>query len=555
MENLSNPSVMDEAHNILRDFELLAGQRAGNWESHWTEIAERVAPQDKRLFLAMNAPLSQGEKRNEEVFDATAMSALDKFGAILDSLLTPKNVKWHGLTATDRSIMRDRQARLYFEEANEILFSMRYNSVANFSGQNQVALESVGLYGTGSLFIDGMLNGRGTRYKAPHLSEVFFAENHQGLIDKAYRRFSMTGRQIAQQWPNKTPPNILEKNKANPEQSYEVLHCVKPGKDYADYDPTRKDYRGKEFRSTYILREGKVILERGGYVSFPYPTARWKQTPKEVYGRSPAMAALPAIKTANEQKRQLLRQGQRVLDPVLLAHDDGVLDGFSLRPGAMNYGGVNKDGRALVQVLPTGNIAVGKDNILEEQMIIKDIFLVTLFQILMENPQMTATEVIERTRQQGILLAPTVGRLESEYVSKVIERELDVLSLQGVLPPMPQILIEARGEYQIVHQSPISRAQRAEEAAGTLRTIEAAVNVATATQNAEPLDHFDWDVIVPEIADINGVPERFRRSLDAVMEIRQSRQEAANRQEAVQAAPGAAAMIKAGAAAKKVGGI
>ena len=40
-------------------------------------------------------------------------------------------------------------------------------------------------------------------------------------------------------------------------------------------------------------------------------------------------------------------------------------------------------------------------------------------------PQMTATEVIERTNEKGILLAPTIGRQQSEYLGPMIERELD----------------------------------------------------------------------------------------------------------------------------------
>ncbi|MDN8888877.1 portal protein, partial [Staphylococcus aureus] len=80
----------------------------------------------------------------------------------------------------------------------------------------------------------------------------------------------------------------------------------------------------------------------------------------EIYGRSPAMNVLPAIQTLNEEKKILIKQGHRVVDPVLLAHDDGVMDGFSLKPGALNYGGVNAQGQKLVHTLDTGNVAVGK---------------------------------------------------------------------------------------------------------------------------------------------------------------------------------------------------
>src|ERR1700692_2198488 len=104
-----------------------------------------------------------------------------------------------------------------------------------------------------------------------------------------------------------------------------------------------------------------------------------------------------------------------------------------------------------------------------ERALVNDAFLVTLFQILTESPQMTATEVIERTQEKGILLAPTVGRQQSERLGPQIHRELDVLASQGLLLPMPPALREAKGAYSIVYTSPLSRAMREQEAAGFWR--------------------------------------------------------------------------------------
>ena len=70
------------------------------------------------------------------------------------------------------------------------------------------------------------------------------------------------------------------------------------------------------------------------------------------------------------------------------------------------------------------------------------------------------------------------------------------------------------------------------------------------TQNPEPLDHLDWDVIVPEISDIHGVPARWLRSLENVQQIRQGRAEQAEQKSMVEAAPGAAAIMNAETKAK-----
>jgi len=54
-----------------------------------------------------------------------------------------------------------------------------------------------------------------------------------------------------------------------------------------------------KFASTYICIEGKNVMQEGGYRTFPISAGRYEQAPGEVYGRSPAMMVLPALKTLN----------------------------------------------------------------------------------------------------------------------------------------------------------------------------------------------------------------------------------------------------------------
>lgn len=532
-----------KAHEVIREFARISGDR-GNWEGHWQEIAERVLPAHSPLFRDLGKNSTRGDKRMEHVFDSTASIALKRFGSILDSLLTPRNQTWHRLMPSDPYLARDRQVTLWFEEVNRLLFKYRYAAIANFASQNQQNYLSLGAYGTGCMFIDELRTGSpGIRYRNVHLGEVFFSENHQGIVDKAYRRFNMTARQLVQRWGDKVSDAVKKSIEKQPEREFEVIHAVAPRE---DLDPTRKDFRGMPIASLYVLKDGCTLLEESGYTSFPYAISRYEQAPGEIYGRSPAMDVLPAIKTLNEEKKTILKQGHRAVDPVLLAHDDGVVDSFSLRPGAINAGGVNADGRALVQALPVGNIHIGKELMDDERAIINDAFLVTIFQILVDTPQMTATEVLERTREKGILLAPTIGRQQTEYLGPMIERETDILSRLGVLPPMPELLREAAGDYRIEYDSPISRSQRAEEASGIMRTIETALQVVNVTQNSEPLDHFNWDTIIPEMSEIQGVPARWMRSAEDIAQIRQGRAQQQEAQQMIQAAPAAAAMMKAG---------
>lgn len=539
----------DLATEIIKEYEQLSGNR-GNFESHWREIAERMLPLHSKAFNATQQLRTQGEKRTEFILDSTAVIALDRFASILDSLLTPRNQTWHRLLASDPVLNKDREVKLWFEEVNRRLFRYRYSPRANFASQNLQNYKSLGAYGTGCQFIDELDGEPGLRYRNCHLSQMYFSENHQGMIDKALRYFPMQARQVIQKWGEATPEKIKVIAQNFPFQEFYFIHCVKPRK---DRDIERADYKGMPYASYYVSIEGNEVLSEGGYNTFPYAISRYEQSDNEVYGRSPAMNVLPAVKTLNEQKKTMLKQGHRVVDPVLLAHDDGIVDQFSLRPGAINAGGVTADGRPLVHALPTGNVNAGKDLMDEERRVINDAFLINLFQILTEAPQMTATEILERTREKGILLAPTIGRQQSEYLGPMIDREIDVLSRQGLLPPMPRILVEAGADYRTEYDSPLSRTQRAEEASGVQRTVEAVLNVVSITQNPEPLDHFNWDVITPALAEINGTPDSWMNDPKKVAQIREARAQQQQAMQMSQAAPGAAALIKAGAAATKAG--
>lgn len=531
----------DKADSIIKLYEKLSSKR-GTWESHWQEIADRIYPNAREGFVSQYQ--TKGDKRTELVYDSTASIALNRFAAILDSLLTPRNQRWHRIVPADEDLMKDRQARLWFEDVTKTLFKQRYAPKANFAAQNQLNYKSLGAFGTGALYIDSLVDRttKGLRYKNCHLGQMYFMENHQGIIDVAIRHYEMTARQMEQKWGrDKLPNSVNSALETDENKEFWVLHYVGPNDEY-EYD--RSDYRGMEYKSCYVIIDGKVLVEESGYDTFPYTPSRYEQAPNEVYGRSPAMEVLPAIKTLNEEKKTLLKQGHRSVDPVLLVHDDGVLDSFSLKPGAINAGGVSKDGRPLVHTLPTGNVAVGKDMMDDERQVINDNFLVTIFQILIDTPQMTATEVLERTKEKGILLAPTIGRQESERLGPQIERELDVLSRLNLLPPMPPAIEEAGAAFEIEYDSPLSRTQRAEEAGGLMRTLESVLNYSNITGDLAPLDHFNFDIITPELADINAVPVRWRNGKEDIAQKRQQRAEQAQKQQAIEAAPAAASLAK-----------
>lgn len=531
--------------DIIRRQEKMASDRSV-WDSHWREIAERILPRSDH-FKTNRTP---GDKHTEKIFDATAGLALERFAAAMESMLTPRTQRWHKLKTGIAELDEDQSVMEYLDEVTKILFQVRYSPRANFASQANEAYMALGAFGTGGMFIDDMV-GRGIRYRSIPLPEMFIAENHQGAVDTVHRRFSMTVRQAAQKWGR---DKLSEKMKGalekNPEQNFDFIHAVGPRE---DIDTTKKNYKGMPIYSCYVSIDGRNLMSEGGYHAMPYAVGRYVTGPKEVYGRSPAMTVLPDIKMLNEMSKTVIRAAHKLVDPPLLLQEDGALAAFDLRPGALNYGGVNEQGQQLVHALQTGaRVDIGLDMMEQRRKTINDAFLVTLFQILVESPQMTATEAMLRAQEKGALLAPTMGRQQSEFLGPLIEREIDILARAGVLPEMPDALKAHGGTIEIEYVSPLNRAQRSEEGVAILRTLEAVAPLAQVDPKVMMI--FDPEAMARELADINGVPAKVMRSAAKVKEMEGAQAQAAQAQQLLAAAPVASGVVKDLAQAQSLAG-
>lgn len=535
------------ADEILSHQSQLESKRS-NFDSHWREVAERVLPSQNE-FQGSNQ--TEGAKRSEKIFDSTAVLALDRAASAIDSLVTPSSQYYHKLDPEDEDLMEDHEVRLWLDELNKILFRMRYKPVANFSSQAHECFISLMAFGTDIMFIDDV-PGIGAHYKSCPMSEMYIAENQHGIVDLAHRKFPMTARAAFQKWGNKLPPAILKANEKDPFLKFDFIHCVKPNE---DIDSKKKDHRGMAISSYYIAIEGKVMLSEGGYRVMPYAVGRHITAPREVYGRSPAMQVLADIKMLNEMEKTMIRAAHKIVDPPLLLYGDGILSSFNARPNALNYGGVDDQGRQLVYPMKTGsNLPIGLEMAEQKRKSINDSFYITLFQILVENPRMTATEAMIRAQEKGQLLAPTVGRQQSEWLGAVIDRDIDIAMVNGMIRRPPDSLIEAGGGIKVNYTSPLSRLRRAEDGVAIMRTLEQLAPLANL--KPEVLDIFDDDAIGREISDINGVPAKIMRTVDMVSAIREQRAAAQKQAVEMEQAEKMANVARNGAkAAEMIGGM
>lgn len=509
-----------------------------NWDTLWERITERLWPRAQQFT---SKDTLQGELRGEKVFDNTPALALDKFAAATGSLLTPETGQWHGLRSTDEALNEDEEVKEYLEAAARVLFSARYAPRTNFSSQVHECWLSNGALGTSALFVDEAM-GRSLRYRAMHMSQIYIGENHQGQIDRVHRgRFKLKAYQVEQFANNPNPihrwvipPRVRKAlDDKKPNQEFEFVHCVYPND---KPDSRYADFRGMAYVSVYLACDDMMIVNESGYRTMPYAVGRYVTGPGETYGRSPAMTVFRDILMLNEMNKDVIRAAQMQVDPPLLVSDDAALSPFQMQPRALNYGYLNDAGEPLMQALRhEGELAVGLEMIQDRRELVNDAFGIKLFQILVDRPNITATEALLRAQEKGQLLGPTLGRQQSEFLSVMIERELDILSMAGVLPPMPEQLMESGGAIAIEFKSPLNKLQRSDDAVGIIRTIEALSPMA----NIDPsvLDVIDYGKAARIIAEASGAPADALRTAEELAQLSDERRAQADLENLVKAIP------------------
>jgi len=529
------------AEDCLREQEQLAALR-GIWEGHWREVAERVRP-EHNFFQQIQRP--NGDKRSEKIFDATAPLALPKFAAATISMAFPATQTYHKLAINkNEPLSRNTEVRRYLDQVNGLLFKARYAPRANFQSQSGEVVLDIGAFGTGILFIDDVL-GVGIRYKALPLAQCFVSEDAHGRVDTLHRKYQWTAHQAATMFgKDKLPEAMRRACEMEPNRKFWFLHCVKPN---PDKKPGRKDYRGMDYWSCYIsIEEGRTIVEEGGYRVFPFSVPRYETSPNEVYGRSPAIKVLPDIKMLNEMSKTIMRSAHMVVSPPLMLSDDGALQAFNLRPNALNFGALDDQGRPRAVPFETkARIDIGLDMMNQRREVINDAFFVTLFRILVEEPQITATEAMLRAQEKGQLLAPTMGRMQAELLGPMVERELDILASNGSLPQMPDALAQYYqdgGEHVLEYQAPLNLAQQAGAGVAIMQTVQAIAPLAQI--DPAVLHRYNLDKAGELLGRINGVPEEVIRSDEEVAALTEQSNQAAQAQQLLQAAPVAASAAK-----------
>lgn len=473
--------IQDEAtktrvQNIIDFHEGLERERR-EWEPLWKDVSTYIDPNADDF--GAEAERKQGQKKGERVFDNTAIMARDRLAAAHESMLTPRNAKWHGFKCSDAQLNELEPVMECFEVLRDRTFGARYSPKANFTSQIGAYYQQLDTFGTGGTFVDENI-GHGLRYKTLHLNELYIAEDFQGRINRVHRKFTLTAMQAAEMLQRgrffSLPRAIVDASRDNTRklERFWFIHCV-----YRNDEYSSRGANSWPWTSEYIAYDHVHLCGEGGYRTMPFAVGRYMTGPRETYGRAPGMTVLRDIQMLSEMNKTAIRITQREADPPMFLSGQPGNTPFSMRAGHLNWNMMSPEGRQLAQAFQSGaNLQHLLALIQDRRQGVNDAFMVTLFQILLEKPpNMTATEALLRAQEKGVLLAPTMGRQQSEYLGPMIEREFDILTEAGEFDDVeiPDELKEAvfyGAKIDVVYDAPLNRLMKADEAVGLIRTVE-----------------------------------------------------------------------------------
>jgi len=523
------------------------------YETVWERVADFVSPDSPPMNWRggrddRSNQAERGERRSALVYDNTITSAVDRLTAGLESLITPQSEKWHGISTAAMDDEEDEKEKEWAEGLRDFLFSIRYSASSNFVPAIQAVYANVVKFGPAYLYAEEAFRGTMIRYASIPVNEGFIARNRWGEVDIFHRRYERTARDLAQLVGYEKLPKAIRNLVDDPAKALEkvsIIQAIQPRNERRTYDLAgERVYLDSEFVSYHIVESEEEVVKEKSFGTFPIACFNWRRYEGDVYGTSPCIQALTTVRELNAVRHSGLRALQQVTDPATASHAD--LDYVpALNPGANYEGLVDDNGRLMIQPINVGQNPTYAFNYAQERASdVNDMLYVNLFQTLVQNPQMTATEALIRQEEKGALLGPAGSVIQSGFATN-LDRELALLEDKGLYADGSRFIPPASLQGKAIRAtftSPLDVLRRAAEARDTMQLVQSAMGMASADPSV--IDNIDSDEALRVIQSAGRTPQRVFRGKEEIGKLRE------DRAKAQQAQAGMAAMEQAGKVAR-----
>lgn len=481
------------------------------WESHWKELAKYFLPNKQDIWGGATA----GEKRGQEIYDAIGRRSAERLASALHGMLTNPSTQWFSFSTGNMELDNDQEVAKWLQESAKAVNTVMNNS--NFQPEiHEVYMDLCTLH-TAHITTEAD-DQEIVRYKSRPIYHASISENYKNIVDTNYFESQKSVTNLIEEYGiDNLPEEVRQIQFSDPLKMYTVIQGIEPTENL----PKSLRHPMHPFTSIHILKEHKVVVKKGGFEENPCAVPRYHKLSGEMYGRGPAMYALPDVKTSNQMMKTWLEGAQLAINPPLQMPDEGVLLPVKLTPGGVNY--YRADSKDRIEPIMTGaNPGVGHQIIELLHQSIERCFYVDQLH-LVENDRMTALEVAHRRDEYLRSFSPMIGRLLYELHAPIILRTFGICKRKGgIIPAVPTKIAKAKIEVKFVSQ--MARAQDSVEGETALRALQTVMGMASVDPSV--MDIIDVDKHTKFFYRSYGASLDLLRDEETVKEIREQRAQA-----------------------------
>lgn len=478
-----------------------AWQRRRLYDAELLDVYDYIMPYRATTGLQVDNAKTEGARRTDLVFDATAIKAAFRFPGRMQSEMTPIFQEFFALEAGPLMPQDDNSKQVSEQLQGIGRLAIGILSAGSFHMSSHEFYTD--LYaGTSAMFMSfGDDDDTIVDFETVPIAEVALETGKGNRVTGVVWRREWCYEDIVEAWPKgKFSAEFNRRLKETPDDKTTVTQ-------YTAYSKVSRQWHLVVFTS--CAGDGDVPISETDFKFNPWLTPRFWVLPGEANGRGPAQLALPFVKTLNKARELALKAAAFSLFGVWMRRNDGVFNPDTARLEPMAMWSVGSTGGPLgptLQRLPIPqDFDVSSVVIADEREQAKmALFDETLPP--MAGPVRSPTEIAERMKMINQDLGGVYGRLTLEIVVPLVQFLIYALEKKGKLPTNIKI-DQLATRVRVV--APIAAAQMAQKFEQSVNWLQAMI-MTGGTQLA--LGTAKVEKLFPQWGRWLGVDEQYIRS-------------------------------------------
>lgn len=495
-----------------------------DYEAEWQDIARFAQPARSRFLSGTANKPGERRQRNNRLLDSHGIEAFRTLANGMTSGLSSPSRPWFKLGLEDEDLSEQSGVREYLSDCEKAIY--RFLARTNFYGAAKSGYAELGLFGTEACVMVEHPDA-GMVCHSLTAGEYWLALGSDLSPDSLARETWMTAREAVLRFKDKAPKIAKQVKDEGADNTFvKIYNLIEPNADQVE-----GRLGSHPWRSVYFSEDkADGILEQRGFYEKPFWAPRWDVVGSgTVYGTSPGMEALPAL-------RELQMQSKRRNEAIdgLVKPEKVVPAGLRLtgEPGRTVSGsGITKDSVVIPYQVPYQAVAVIGEERDKCYAQIDALSYADLFNAItnMQGIQpRNMEEIASRNEEKLTQLGPVIESIGRDKLEVVIDRAFGILQRGNMLPPVPEALGGMRIDVEFI--SVLAQMQRMVGVGQIERTASFVGGLIAAFPDAG--DKLNIDEMIDDYADRAGAPAKIIRGAADVEQIRAGRAAQQNAQQA-----------------------